>query len=65
MDSILQIELLLNLLNTLFGKAMFYKDYATTNELSLIRRRIYYGDCEYNSTLESLKQISTKLNVYK
>ena len=52
-DKVLQIEVILNFLNTLFGKAISLHNTKITNELSLIRKNIYYGDdFEYDVILK-------------
>ena len=64
MDNVLQIEIALNMLNTLFAKAVAFKDDKTFYELYKIRNKIYYGDFNYDSTIESLKKIKNFLNKY-
>lgn len=62
-DKVLQIEVILNFLNTLFGKAISLHNTKITNELSLIRKNIYYGDdFEYDVILKKLQALEMDLN---
>lgn len=61
-EEVLQIELLLNFTNTLFVKAVAFKDVEIINELHNIRHGIYYDkDFNYECILEKLKSIDIKL----
>lgn len=66
MDAIIQLEVLLNLLNTVFGKAVYYKDYVMVKRLSTIRHTIYYtNDYVYESLLKELHGLDLELNKYE
>ncbi len=66
MDKVLQIEILLNMINTLLGKAIYFKDNILINDLQFIRHNVYYEDVfEYNSLLERLSVIDKKLKEYE
>jgi hypothetical protein len=61
-DTITQIEVVLNFLNTLFAKAINFKKVHIVNELSALRREIYYGDnFDYELTLKKLQDIVGRL----
>lgn len=65
-EEVLQIEVLLNMLNTLLSKAIYFKDTNLTNELQIIRHDVYYSDnFNYNSLLEKLKTIDKDLKKYE
>lgn len=62
----MQIEIILNFLNTLFGKAVYYKDDKIIGELSTLRRSIYYGgEFDYDSIFKQLKDKENELNKYE
>ncbi len=64
-DKIIQIEVALNFLNTLFAKAIYFSDKKMIKEIELLRRNIYYGDFEYDSFLKKLQEVEKKLNQYE
>lgn len=65
MDDVLRIELLLNMINTLFGKAVFFKDTKIIDELTDIRHEIYYDTFHYDISLEKLSKVAIKLKKYE
>lgn len=64
-DKVIQIEVVLNFLNTLHAKALYFKDNAIANELSVVKHNIYYGDFEEKLVLNNLKNIESRLNKYE
>jgi hypothetical protein len=64
-DKVIQIEVALNFLNTLFGKAIYFKNKDIVDKLSSLRRSIYYkDDFEYYLFLEQLQSIEVQLKKY-
>lgn len=62
----IQIEVVLNFLNTLFSKAIFYKDKEMIGELNHLRHNIYYGeDFVYEDLLTKLQNIELKLESHE
>lgn len=62
MNNIMQMETLLNLLNTIFAKAVHCKDEASIQQLVDLRHSFYYSDnfdCE--SCLVALNRIDLSL----
>jgi len=65
MDKIIKMEILLNFLNSLLSKAIFYKDTKIISELTLIRHNIYYSpEFNYELTFQALKIQEEKLSKY-
>jgi len=65
-DAIVQNEVVLNFLNTLFSKAMFFKDDEMICELNKLRHHIYYEkDFDYELILSELKVMEVKLKRYE
>lgn len=64
MDRVLQIEVLLNWLNTLFAKSSCFDDIESIDELHLLRKQIYYKDFDYDITSQALEKISDRLKKY-
>ena len=64
MNTIIQIEVALNFLNTLFGKAIYFNDNKIIDELVVLRHNIYYGDFNYDLFLKNLQDIEIKLKKY-
>lgn len=61
-EEVSQIELLLNFTNTLFAKAIAFKDAEMIEELYKTRRGIYYDDeFNYEKILGKLKESDIKL----
>ena len=66
MDKIIQVEIILNLLNTIFGRAICDKDTEVVKELSLLRHEIYYGDnFDYGLILKQLEDKEKVLKQYE
>ncbi|MDO8659316.1 MAG: hypothetical protein Q7K54_01820 [Candidatus Parcubacteria bacterium] len=64
-DRVIQIEVVLNFLNTLHAKALHFKDNVIADELSAVKHNIYYGDFEEKLLLNNLKNIESKLKKYE
>jgi hypothetical protein len=65
-DQIIQIEVALNFLNTLFSKAVYFNDMTSINKLNDIRYDIYYGNLfNYDTCIKNLKYIEGLLNKYE
>jgi len=64
-DKVMQIEVILNFLNTLFAKAVSFKDEEVTNKLNLIRHDVYHGDFVYELFLAKLQEIEVILKKYE
>ena len=65
-DKVIQIEIMLNFLNTLFAKAVFLKNNELINELNILRHDIYYGDnFNYELIIKKLQYIEIKLKIYE
>jgi len=63
MNKVVEVEVLLNIVNTLLSKARFLKRDKEFNNLKSIRHDIYYQDnLDYKLTMHSLKEIDGKLN---
>lgn len=61
-DKVIQIEVALNFLNTLFGKAVYFKDAEAINELNVLRRGIYHDDdFVYERIIQMLQDREIKL----
>jgi hypothetical protein len=63
MDKVLRVETMLNKLNTLLSKAVYYKDTQAVDELNMLRRMLYYNDVDFNVFADKLKSAEEKLNV--
>jgi hypothetical protein len=62
MDEVIQIEIVLNFLNTLFAKAVYFNDEPIRKELADFRHEIYYEKrFNYESSIEKLQAISKEL----
>ncbi len=61
-DNTLQTEVLLNMLNTVFAKAVYFKNLELIEKLSLMRHRIYYGNFDYVDNIKTLKEINDNLS---
>ncbi|MCK9351380.1 MAG: hypothetical protein WCT49_02965 [Candidatus Paceibacterota bacterium] len=65
-DPIIQNEVALNYLNTLFGKAIFFKDLEKVHQLNVLRHTVYYEkDFDYEAVLKILGEIEEKLKRYE
>lgn len=65
MDTVLQTELILNMINTLFGKAIFFQDAHVIKELSQLRHSVYYAHYHYDEVLKHLEKIDIILQAYE
>lgn len=65
MDKTIQTEVVLNMINTLFAKANFYKDEETVSRLNECRRKIYYEEFNYDEIISLLKEIEIYLKKYE
>lgn len=65
MDRILEIEICLNYLNSLMAKSVAFHDVSACDELSALRRQIYYGAFDYHAIFQSLKDLDEKLKKYE
>lgn len=65
-DTVIQIEVVLNFLNTLLSKAIFFKDGESIEKLHTLRHVVYYGsNFEYDSMLRKLQEIEVILKHYE
>jgi hypothetical protein len=64
MDNVLEIEVVLNMLNTVFAKAVFFNDVSVISKLNTMRHNIYYGEFNYESYLSLLKETDKYLQKY-
>ena len=63
MINIMQIEVLLNVLNTILAKAVYFKDEPAMNKLINLRRAVYYDAAfDYGGSLAIVKEVNTRLN---
>ena len=61
-DKVIEIEIALNFLNTLFAKAIYLNDFKVVNEINMLRHSVYYGDSfNYEATLKKLQMIEKEL----
>ena len=65
MNNILQIEVLLNMLNTVFAKAVHFKNDELIKELHTLRHKIYYENFNYEESLNLLKKADIELSKYE
>ena len=65
MDNVSKTEVLLNILNMVLTKALYFKDNVSIKKLSDLRHAIYYGEFNYNVTLNSLREIEGNLSKYE
>lgn len=64
-DLVIQLEVSLNFLNTLFSKAMYYNDTKAVNNLCSLRKSIYYEDnFVYEIILKKLQETEIELRQY-
>jgi len=64
MDSVIQIEILLNYLNDLFAKSVAFNDIKAMEELNVLRHQIYYGTFDYHSMIQKLQDLDQVLKKY-
>jgi hypothetical protein len=64
-DSVVQTEVLLNMINTLFSQAVCFHDESSIKELHDIRHQVYYGNYEYGSLVQTLQRIQSTLKKYE
>lgn len=65
MDKVIQLEVILNMLNTLLAKANFFKDKEIVIKLNNYRNNIYYGKFDYAEIVLALKEIEIFLKKYE
>lgn len=61
MDNVLKIEVLLNILNTVFAKAVYLKDDKAIEKLTALKHTIYYTDFDYAEVNNMLNEIDLNL----
>lgn len=64
MDAVIQVELLLNMLNSALTKAMYFKDDFLIKQLSDMQHSIYYDSFNVDVFLQKLKEIDIELKKY-
>ena len=55
-DKILEVEILLDRINTLFAKSVYHKNSALIEKLNSLRQEIYYKELDYEKILNALKK---------
>jgi hypothetical protein len=64
-DSVIQIEVVLNLLNGLLAKSVAFRDSQKVKELEALRHKIYYEkNFNYGQFIKNLEEISAYLKKY-
>lgn len=64
MDTVTQTEVLLNMVNTLLAKAMYFHDSAVIRRIHDLQHQVYYGNYEYDSMIAVLQEIRDDLKRY-
>lgn len=62
MNPILETEVVLNMLNTLLGKALFFSDTETANELEQLKHALYYEGASPDVCLTQLETLRSRLS---
>jgi hypothetical protein len=65
MNNILKVETLLNMFNTVFAKAVYFKDDKAIAKLVTLRHSIYYTDFNFEETQNTLNEIDLSLKEYE
>jgi hypothetical protein len=65
MINVLQTEVLLNMLNMVLAKAVFFKDEEIIKKISDFRHKIYYEDFDYDESIVYLKNLEKELSKYE
>jgi hypothetical protein len=65
MDTVVQVEILFNCINTLFAKSVAFSDEKNRTILRSLRKELYGGDCNYASTIQKLKEVQEDLQKYE